>query len=68
MRIRTVADLIARLEECDQDALVAIASQPMWPFEHLIHDVGQGEDGKVYLAEGEQVGYLSAAARRVLNW
>jgi len=68
MSIVSVADLIARLEECDRDAPVAIASQPGWALEYTIIEVGQGADGTVYLAEGCQVGYLSKAGREAVGW
>jgi precorrin-4 methylase len=67
MRIHTVSDLIARLEDYDPDAPVAIASEPSWPLVNTISEVAEA-DGTVYLAEGDQTGYLTNTARRAIGW
>lgn len=68
MSILTVGELIERLENCDPQSPIALAIQPSWPFEYTLSDVEEADDGKVYLAEGAQVAYLSAAGRRALGW
>jgi predicted DNA-binding transcriptional regulator YafY len=61
----TVAELIARLEEMDPDAVVRIATQPNYPLQAYLYRVVEvdladdeeedGEEGTVvYLAEGDQ--------------
>jgi hypothetical protein len=66
--IATVGDLIAALEDYDDDTPIALATQPTWPFEYTIAGVGQADDGTLYLAEGRQVAYLSGSARHALGW
>jgi precorrin-4 methylase len=68
MQIHTVSDLIAELEQFDDDTPIALATQPSWPFEHTISGVEQAENGTVYIAEGNQVAYLPDTARKVLGW
>lgn len=64
----TVADLIDILSDFDEDAEVRLAIQPSYPFEHRLDDFVAEADGKVYLAEAGQVGYLSGEARAELGW
>jgi hypothetical protein len=68
----TVEELMYLLEELDPEATVRLAIQPSWPFEHSL-DGNYAEvekDGKkvVYLAEGNQLGYLPGEARQQLGW
>ena len=79
-RIDTVGDLIEALEIYDPTTPVRLASQPAWPFEHtlgaVVHTPDDAEgDGTeptetpvVWIAEGEQVGYLPGAAASALGW
>lgn len=70
-RIETVADLIAHLEQFDEDLPIALAIQPNYPFEHSIAQVVEAEiDGqtKVFIGEGSQVGYLPGEASEELGW
>lgn len=66
--IETVADLIAHLEDFDDDTPVALATQRSWPFQYSIQSVEQATDGTVYIAEGVQVGYLPGPARDAIGW
>ena len=68
MSIRTVADLIKRLEEFEPESPIALASQPSWPFEYGIADIDQSDSGTVYVVEGSQTGYLPGDARRAIGW
>lgn len=63
----TVAELIDVLESLDPDMEVRFASQPSWPFEYSISDVCETEEA-VYLAEGNQIGYLPGEAAELLGW
>ncbi|MER6253598.1 hypothetical protein ABT224_19810 [Streptomyces sp. NPDC001584] len=64
----TVADLIAKLEEMDPGSPVRIAWQPAHAFEYTIGKVVEDEDGTCWIAEGDQQGYLSGAAKDALEW
>jgi len=68
MSILTVGELIQRLKNCDPQSPIALAIQPSWPFEHALGDVQEAEDGKVYLAEGAQIAYLSDAGCQAIGW
>lgn len=61
----TVADLLAALEGLPEDLEVRVAAQPRWPMEHRLgrpvvvgHPGPAGTPEAVYLALGEQLGYL----------
>jgi hypothetical protein len=66
--IATVAELIIALEDFDDDDPVRLAFQPGWPFEHHCGQVAQDDDGTVWIAEGDQIGYLPDPARQALGW
>ena len=67
----TKGELLQILEEFDDDVEVRMAVQPSWPFEHSLHgafsvvdenDCYDNDDDSprvVYLAVGEQLGYLN---------
>lgn len=67
-RHMTVGEPIATLQTFDEDAPVALAFQPEWPFEHRIGTVTEDPDGTVWIAEGGQEGYLPELAREALGW
>lgn len=73
-----VSELIDLLKDYDGDAEVRLATQVQWPFEYTVQSVASadevaaiaGEDEApniVYIAEGEQLGYLPEPARAVWN-
>lgn len=64
----TVGELIALLEEFAPDQSVRLAVQPAWPFEHNISPEMGEADGIVYIAEAEQLGYLSGDAAEAVGW
>ena len=72
----TVAELLHELENIDPDAEVRLAVQPRWPFEYSVREVAvvevnspKNEDKvTVYLAEGEQLGYLPGNVKDALGW
>ncbi|MEO3851737.1 hypothetical protein ABGB09_29615 [Streptomyces sp. B8F3] len=64
----TVGDLIAILEQYDEGAQIRLATQPQWPFEWTIQEVGTDDSGTVWIAQGEQLGYLSQEAAEALGW
>jgi hypothetical protein len=74
----TLDGLIAALEELRADvggdADVRFAAQPRWAFEYAIASevvgvVGAGDGGAVvYLAEGQQLGYLPGPAAVAIGW
>ena len=53
----------------NEDTEIMIAVQPQWAFEHSIssYDVATA-DGKMYLAESGQDGYLNEEAASALGW
>ena len=57
----TVRDLIEELQLLNPDAPIFLAEQPSWPFKYDIQGVYEvGEE--VYIAEGNQLDYLSQEA------
>lgn len=64
----TVGDLIDLLEQFDRDLPVRLASQPAWPFEYVLGQDPVEVDGAVWLAEGNQVGYLAGSVAEGLGW
>ena len=67
----TVEELMELLQDMPPEAEVRFASQPSWPLDYQIKDVitVESEDGcTVFLAEGEQVGYLTGEAATQLGW
>lgn len=53
-----VYELIEMLEGLDEDMEVMIAEQPNYPFEYSIAGLAE-YDGKLYIVEGYQKGYVS---------
>ncbi|MCZ7478898.1 hypothetical protein [Micromonospora sp. WMMC273] len=69
--VETVGDLIAALEDLGDETPLYLAKQPSWPLEHRVGTVVVAEvDGerRVYISEGEQVGYLPGTASEELGW
>lgn len=76
----TVGQLIETLEGFDPDAVVRLAVQPSWPFEHSIGRIEEVEYERkdelgvddpvsvVYIAEDSQLDYLPGIARDALGW
>jgi hypothetical protein len=64
----TVGELIAALENYDDDTPVRLAIQPGWPFEHHCGPIAEDDDGTVWIADGGQIGYLPDPAREALGW
>jgi hypothetical protein len=66
-----LSELIETLTEMadglGDDAEVALAIQPNWPFEHYIGEVVE-VDGTVYISEAGQSGYLAGEVSRELGW
>lgn len=68
MTLKELLEIIEEaIEELGKDAEVRIASQPRWPFENSVGGCAIVE-GKLFLAEGSQIGYLSGEAREALGW
>jgi hypothetical protein len=65
--IETVGDLIAELEQYDEDQPVRLATSPNYPMRGLVGLVGE-DDATVYVAVGAQEGYLPSSAAEVLGW
>lgn len=63
----TVEELIQELEYLDRNAEVRLAQQPSWPFEYDLNGVVEA-DGKVWIVEGNQLGYLEGEIKGVLGW
>lgn len=71
MKKITVRELIAELEQYDDETEVRLAQQPHWPFEYSvggIEEVWVGEECVVYIAEGSQLAYLPSEAREAFGW
>ena len=63
----TVEELIQELEYMDRNMEIRIAQQPSWPFEYDVNGVVES-GGKVWLVEGNQLGYLDSSVGRDLGW
>jgi len=63
----TVEELIQELQYMDRGAEVRLAEQPAWPFEYNLSGVVQSA-GKVWLTEGDQLGYLDEEVRGEIGW
>lgn len=69
----TLSELIAELQEIEEehggtDGQVMIATQPAWPMEYETDRVGVTEDGTVYIAVGQQMGYLQDDGAVAIRW
>ena len=64
----TVEMLIEELENMPADAEVRLAFQKNYPLEYTFGDAVFARDGKVYIGEGTQVGYLSDEGEEALEW
>jgi hypothetical protein len=68
----TIDELIEALEEARDehggDQAVLLAHQPHWPFEYETAQVGVTPDGTVYIAEGNQLGYLQQDGAVAIGW
>jgi len=80
----TVQDLIYELGQMNPDAEVRLAIHPGWPFEYdligavevytneyINANTGEMEnDGeqRVYLEQGDQLGYLPESVKELLGW
>jgi hypothetical protein len=71
-----VSELIDHLKDYDPDAEVRLATQVQWPVEYSVQSVASADEvgsltgeedapNIVYIAEGEQLGYLPEPARAV---
>ncbi len=63
----TVEELIELLEQFNPEAQVRIASGQAWPMEYDLGDV-EATGKAVYLAEGQQIGYLPDDAAAAVGW
>jgi hypothetical protein len=63
----TVEELIEELQCQDPELEVRIAQQPSWPFEYQLNGV-QESGGKLWLVEGDQLGYLDGQVASDLGW
>ena len=63
----TLAELMEILEGFDPDSEILLAQQPNWPFEYSIGTIAEAA-GKVYIGEGNQLGYLSGEVKNELGW
>ena len=74
----TAAALIELLEDLDPETEIRIAHQPSWPFEysisaydHAFEEEVEGRRGTgpvFWLAEAQQLGYLSRDVAEQLGW
>lgn len=73
----TVGELIDALEDLDHDLEVHLATQPTYPLEYAIDNMGpvlvtvpteEDPQSFVYLFEGGQIGYLPRVVRKEMGW
>jgi len=68
----TVGELLELLSVLPEEMEVKLATQPAWPFEYSIAgaELVDDEEGipALWLAEGTQRGYLSAAVAEAFGW
>ena len=63
----TIEELIQELEGIDPELEISFASQPSWPFEYSIGGVVES-NGKAWLVEGQQLGYLPGEVKDEIGW
>jgi hypothetical protein len=65
----TVGDLLELLAEYDPQTPLRLATQPAWAFAYTLAAIAahDNDQGFLYLAAGEQLGYLPDTARRALT-
>ena len=63
----TVEELIEELQYLDPELEIRFASQPSWPFEYHIDGAVESK-GKVWLVEGDQLGYLPGQVANDIGW
>ncbi len=73
MNLRELIEILERMaEQHDADEVeVRLAQQPSWPLEYKVGRVILHADNKgvvLYVAEGEQMGYLSGDVSKMLGW
>lgn len=70
----TVYDLMNQLQEALEDDIIthdteiAYAAQPRWAFEYTMDEEIHFVNGKVYIKEGNQTGYLPQGVREEIGW
>ncbi|MCV2458249.1 hypothetical protein OEB94_02985 [Streptomyces sp. ICN988] len=64
----TVGHLIRQLQGFDPNLPVRLAINPDFPFAHYVGAGVVVHDGKAFIADDGQEGYLSAGARDALAW
>ncbi len=63
----TVNEFKDMLMGLDGNAEIRIAQQPQWPFEYDVLDVFEF-DGRVWIVEGDQLGYLPGKVKNEIGW
>jgi hypothetical protein len=63
----TAEELMMLLEEMEPETEIRFASQPNWPFEYKIDDAIE-VNGRLYLVEGRQIGYLPQEVKESIGW
>jgi hypothetical protein len=65
----TVGDVIDMLEYYDRNTEIRLATQPSWPLEYAIgYSTSMSDDGIVYIAESDQIGYLPGEVAADFGW
>ncbi|MFI5662274.1 hypothetical protein [Streptomyces sp. NPDC051684] len=64
----TVGHLLGQLQDLDPDLPVRLAINPDFPFAHYVGAEVVVRDGKAYIADNGQEGYLPVGARDAFAW
>ncbi|MEV5129073.1 hypothetical protein ACN6K8_001667 [[Kitasatospora] papulosa] len=64
----TVGHLLRQLQALDPNLPVRLAVNPDFPFAHFVGAAVVVRDGKAYITDDGQEGYLPVEARDALTW
>lgn len=64
----TVGHLLGQLQDLDPSLPIRLAINPDWPFAHYVGTEVVVREGKAFIAEDGQEGYLPTAVSDALAW
>ncbi|MEW5626524.1 hypothetical protein AB1388_08140 [Streptomyces hydrogenans] len=64
----TVGHLLRQLQDLDPTLPIRLAVNPDWPFAHYMAAEAVVRDGKAFIADDGQEGYLPPSVRNTLSW
>ncbi|MFD8012452.1 hypothetical protein [Streptomyces sp. NPDC058955] len=64
----TVGHLLRQLQDLDPTLPIRLAVNPDWPFAHYLAAEVTVRDGKAFIVDDGQEGYLTPSVRDALAW